>query len=80
MDGASEAPAPTGIDYARLIDTAHQAELAAGVNYAALTGTDGDAQRHGTAGVRPGTRRAGRSDGDEAEPESSAGGSSAGPS
>lgn len=32
-------PAPTGIDYARLIDTAHQAELAEGVNYAALTST-----------------------------------------
>jgi len=31
------APKPTGIDYARLIDTAHQAELARGVNYAALT-------------------------------------------
>jgi putative transposase len=31
-------PAPTGIDYTRLIDTAHQAELARGVNYAALTG------------------------------------------
>ena len=32
-------PTPTGIDYARLIDTAHQAELAQGVNYAALTST-----------------------------------------
>ena len=32
-------PAPTGIDYAQLIDTAHQAELAHGVNYAALTHT-----------------------------------------
>jgi putative transposase len=32
-------PAVTGIDYARLIDDAHHAELAAGVNYAALTGT-----------------------------------------
>ncbi|MFZ0121068.1 MAG: Mu transposase C-terminal domain-containing protein [Pseudonocardiaceae bacterium] len=30
-------PAPTGIDYAGLIDTAHQAELAQGVNYTALT-------------------------------------------
>jgi putative transposase len=30
-------PAPTGIDYAELIDNAHQAELAHGVNYAALT-------------------------------------------
>jgi putative transposase len=30
-------PTPTGIDYAGLIDTAHQAELAQGVNYAALT-------------------------------------------
>jgi putative transposase len=33
-------PTPTGIDYARLIDAAHQAELARGVNYAALTSTD----------------------------------------
>ena len=32
-------PAPTGIDYAQLIDTAHQAELAHGVNYAALSAT-----------------------------------------
>jgi putative transposase len=32
-------PASTGIDYAQLIDTAHQAELAHGVNYAALTPT-----------------------------------------
>jgi putative transposase len=30
-------PTPTGIDYAALIDTAHQATLAHGVNYAALT-------------------------------------------
>jgi putative transposase len=30
-------PAPTGIDYAELTDSAHQAELAHGVNYAALT-------------------------------------------
>ncbi len=30
-------PTPTGIDYTRLIDTAHQTELAHGVNYAALT-------------------------------------------
>jgi putative transposase len=29
-------PTPTGIDYAGLIDTAHQTELAQGVNYAAL--------------------------------------------
>src|SRR5512132_15692 len=32
-------PRPTGIDYARLIEGAHQAELARGVNYAALTST-----------------------------------------
>ena len=32
-------PAPTGIDYAELIDTAHQTELAHGVNYAALSAT-----------------------------------------
>lgn len=30
---------PSGIDYAKLIETAHTAELARGVNYAALTGT-----------------------------------------
>jgi putative transposase len=29
---------PSGIDYAQLIETAHAAELARGVNYAALTG------------------------------------------
>jgi putative transposase len=34
------APTPTGIDYARLIDAAHQAELAQGVNYAALTNSN----------------------------------------
>lgn len=33
-------PPPTGIDYARLIDTAHQTQLAQGVNYAALTSAD----------------------------------------
>ncbi|MDT5351368.1 MAG: putative transposase [Mycobacterium sp.] len=32
-----EAPAATGIDYARLIADAHQTELAHGVNYAALS-------------------------------------------
>jgi putative transposase len=44
------APTPTGIDYARLIDTAHQAELAQGVNYAALTSTASTS----TAGGLPG--------------------------
>lgn len=39
-------PRPTGIDYARLIDTAHQAELARGVNYAALANS-GDQPGHG---------------------------------
>jgi putative transposase len=34
-----EQPAPTGIDYARLIADTHHAELAAGVNYAALADT-----------------------------------------
>jgi hypothetical protein len=29
---------PSGIDYAKLIETAHAAELARGVNYAALSG------------------------------------------
>jgi putative transposase len=42
-------PAATGIDYARLIDAAHHAELAEGVNYAALTDTAGAA-----AGELPG--------------------------
>jgi putative transposase len=32
-------PEPTGINYARIVDAARQAELAQGVNYAALTGT-----------------------------------------
>ena len=36
-------PTPTGIDYAALIDTAHHADLARGVNYAALTATSGQA-------------------------------------
>ncbi len=31
-------PKPSGIDYAKLIETAHAAELARGVNYAALSG------------------------------------------
>jgi len=34
-----EAPAATGIDYARLLGDAHHAELAHGLNYAALAGT-----------------------------------------
>lgn len=33
-------PTATGIDYARLIDAAHHAELADGLNYSALTNTD----------------------------------------
>ena len=33
-------PQPSGIDYAKLIETAHAAELARGVNYAALSGTE----------------------------------------
>ncbi|HEV8555462.1 MAG TPA: Mu transposase C-terminal domain-containing protein [Actinophytocola sp.] len=36
----STPPKPTGIDYARLIEDAHQAELARGVNYAALAGSN----------------------------------------
>jgi putative transposase len=39
-------PKPTGIDYAALIDTAHQARLARGVNYTALTGGDVAADLH----------------------------------
>lgn len=42
-------PAATGIDYARLIDDAHHAQLAEGVNYAALADTTRDA-----AGELPG--------------------------
>lgn len=34
-----EPPTPTGIDYARLIDDAHQTQLAQGINYTALTGS-----------------------------------------
>lgn len=34
----AEPPPTTGIDYARLIEAAHHAQLATGVNYAALTG------------------------------------------
>jgi putative transposase len=34
------APKPTGINYARLLDQTHQAELAQRVNYAALTGRE----------------------------------------
>jgi putative transposase len=34
----STPPQPSGIDYAQLIETAHAAELARGVNYTALTG------------------------------------------
>lgn len=40
-------PKPTGIDYAALIDTAHQAQLSRGVNYTALTGSDITADLHG---------------------------------
>jgi hypothetical protein len=50
-------PKPSGIDYARLIETAHQAELARGVNYAALSGADqipGPARpTHQRAGATP---------------------------
>jgi putative transposase len=35
-----EPPTPSGINYAGLIDAAHQAELARGVNYAALAGAE----------------------------------------
>ena len=37
------APTPTGIDYAAFLGATHQAELAAGVNYAALSRSHGDA-------------------------------------
>lgn len=40
------APVPTGINYARLIDEAHQAELARRVNYAALTGNNQPNNQH----------------------------------
>jgi putative transposase len=35
------APRPTGIDYASLISAAHHTELAAGINYDALTPGEG---------------------------------------
>jgi putative transposase len=38
----SPPPAATGIDYARLVGDAHHAELAHGVNYAALAPTAGE--------------------------------------
>lgn len=38
----TEPPPTTGIDYARLIEAAHHAQLATGVNYAALAGHTGD--------------------------------------
>jgi len=38
-------PKPTGIDYARLIEAAHQADLARGLNYAALSGNDHGSQQ-----------------------------------
>ena len=44
-------PAPTGIDYTRLIDAAHQAELARGVNYAALAGRPTPPPPTSTAGA-----------------------------
>jgi len=34
---APQPAAPSGIDYLRLVDTAHQQHLAAQINYAALT-------------------------------------------
>jgi putative transposase len=37
---------PTGIDYAALIDTAHQAQLAHGINYTALTGAEVTTEHH----------------------------------
>jgi transposase InsO family protein len=47
-------PEPTGIDYAHLIDTAHQAELAHGVNYAALTHPTTPTTSSNAHGVLPG--------------------------
>jgi putative transposase len=38
-------PPATGIDYARLLDAAHQAELAQKVNYAALAGPTASMER-----------------------------------
>jgi len=35
-------PVPTGVDYLRLVDAAHDAALGGRVNYAALTGTGTD--------------------------------------
>jgi putative transposase len=45
-------PKPTGIDYAHLIDTAHQAQLAHGVNYAALAASS-DQPNHGQTPDQP---------------------------
>lgn len=37
-----EQPEPTGIDYLHILDQAHGRDLAAQINYAALTGGSGD--------------------------------------
>jgi putative transposase len=47
------APAPTGIDYLRLVDTAHDAALGRRVNYAALAGAP-DASHDADAATPPG--------------------------
>jgi len=39
-------PTPTGIDYLRLLDAAHQHQLARRINYAALADVDADGHRH----------------------------------
>jgi len=53
-DGQRAEPEPTGIDYLRVLDAAHDAELQAQINYAALIdpapgddGTDGASQQEG---------------------------------
>ena len=70
-------PAPTGIDYARLIDTAHQTELAHGVNYAALprhTGTRRQPQRRACRTTRPVHRPRSPAHHPQRRPHDSAGG------
>jgi putative transposase len=39
-------PPPTGVDYLRLLDAAHQHQLATRINYAALADVDADGHRH----------------------------------
>jgi len=42
----AQPPPPTGVDYLRLLDAAHQHQLAQRINYAALAEIDADGHRH----------------------------------